>query len=96
MQAILKNYVGKKVVVEGTISSTPWQHPMDGPPMHPKSYYFDIGSSQIVVYLKEDINCKGMLKLEGTVIRLGGERRTGRKETVIEYHIIVDSYECGE
>jgi hypothetical protein len=64
---------------------------MDDPPTHPKSYYFDIGSSQIVVYSRRDINCKGMLKLEGTVIRLGGERRTGRKEILIEYHIIVDS-----
>ncbi|WXG46471.1 MAG: hypothetical protein WED05_07410 [Candidatus Atabeyarchaeum deiterrae] len=92
----LENYVGKKVAVEGTISNIYWQHLIDSPPTHPKSSYFDIGNSQIVIYSKEDINCSEKLRIVGTVIKLGGQRKPDRKETATEYHIVVDNCESME
>lgn len=93
----LKEYEGKKVIVEGTISNIYWQHLIDSPRTHQVSSYFDIGNSQIMIYSKKDIECKGRLRIKGTVIKLGGgEKKTNQKETATEYHIVADDYECLE
>ncbi len=90
----LKNYVGQKVVVKGTVSNTPWQHVMNPPETHPVEIYFDIGKWQIVLYAKEKISCAGKVKVKGKVMQLGGESKPGAKETVTEYHIVVDKWKC--
>jgi hypothetical protein len=50
-----------------------------------------------MIYSKKDIECKGRLRIKGTVIKLGGgEKKTNQKETATEYHIVADDYECLE
>jgi hypothetical protein len=93
----LKDYEGKKVIVEGKISKIYWQHIIDNPRTHPVSSYFDIGNTQIMIYSKKEIECKGRLRIKGTVIKLGGgEKKPNRKETATEYHLVLDDYECLE
>ena len=87
--------VGKRIVIVGAVSETPWQHMVDPRPSHPHATYFDMGRGQIVVYSKEPIECAGTVRVTGTVIRLEGPSRDPRrKETCTEYHVLADSWEC--
>lgn len=91
----LKNFVGKKVVVDGMISEIPWQHLMNPPSTHPVKIYFDVGKFQIVIYTKKKISCGKTLKVFGTVIQLQGAGKGSKvDETYTEYHVVVDSWKC--
>ena len=91
----LGGHVGKKIVIVGAVSETPWQHMVDPRPSHPHATYFDMGSGQIVVYSKEPVECGGMVRITGTVIRLeGSSKDPRRKETCTEYHVLAESWEC--
>ena len=93
--AALKNYVGKKVIVEGKISKIPWQHLVNPPKTHPVDYYFDMEKFQIVIYAKEKIACDKTLKVFGEVIELRGAGKGSKAdETFKEYHVVVDSWKC--
>lgn len=93
--AELKNYVGKKVAVEGKISKIPWQHLMHPPSSHPFEYYFDMEKFQIVIYAKKKVACDKTLKVSGTVIELHGAGKGSKAdETFKEYHVVVDSWKC--
>lgn len=93
--AELKNYVGKKVSVEGMISKIIWQHLMNPPATHPVENYFDMDKFQIVVYAKEKISCVGKVKVKGAVIELRGAGKGSKvDETYTEYHIVADKWKC--
>jgi hypothetical protein len=91
----LGSQVGKKIVIMGTVSDMPWQRMIDPRPSHPHETYFDMGSSQIIVYSREPIECNGTVRITGTVIMLeGSSRDPRRKETCTEYQVLADSWEC--
>ena len=91
----LSGMAGKRIVIVGTVSGTPWQHMVDPRPSHPHETYFDMGRGQIVVYSKEPVSCAGTVRIAGTVIRLeGSSRDPQRKETGTEYQVLADSWEC--
>lgn len=91
----LGNQVGKRIIIMGTVSNTPWQHMIDPRPSHPHETYFDMGSSQIIVYSREPIECGGTVRITGTVIMLeGSSKDPRRKETCSEYQVLADSWEC--
>lgn len=91
----LKNFVGKKVVVEGMISTIPWQHLVNPPLTHPVEYYFDVGKFQILIYAKKKFSCGKTLRVSGTVIELHGAGKGSKAdETFKEYHVVVDSWKC--
>jgi hypothetical protein len=86
---------GKHVVVEGTVAKEIWQHMIASTPTHPHETYFDIGKQQAVIYSKDEITCTGTLRVEGTVLKIeGSSKNPRRKETVTEYHIMVDAWKC--
>lgn len=93
--ARLKEFAGKRVEVEGSISTIIWQHMVQPTKEYPIEQYFDIGNYQIVIYMKKPIPCKGAMRVIGTVVELlGSSKDPRRKETVTEYHINVDSWRC--
>jgi hypothetical protein len=86
---------GGRVVIVGAVSVTPWQHMIDPRPSHPHETYFDMGSGQIVVYSKDPIECGGIVRIVGTVIKIeGSSKDPRRKETCTEYQVQADSWEC--
>lgn len=91
----LSGLAGKRIVIVGTVSGTPWQHIVDPRPSHPYETYFDMGRSQIVVYSKEPVSCAGTVRITGTVIRLeGSSGDPRRKEACTEHQVLADSWEC--
>ena len=93
----LHKYAGRKVTAVGKKSDLPWQHLIDPPDTHPDIVYFDMREIQIVVYADELIDCRGELAVTGTVVELEGtSKRPGSKEIHTEYHIVADTWECGD
>jgi len=87
--------VGETIVIVGYVSKTPWQHMIAPSPSYPHDAYFDMGSSQIVVYTKDPIECAGAVRIAGKVIELeGSSTDPRRKETCTEYQVLADSWEC--
>jgi hypothetical protein len=88
--------VGAKVKLEGRISNVPWQHMIRWPEGYPQIAYFDFElGRQTVLYSKSAIACPGPLTVWGTVLKIQGEtKRPGSDEPVVEYHILVDRFEC--
>lgn len=93
----LKNYVDKKVVVEGKVSDKPWQHIIYSSSKYPVSSYFDIGKYQIVIYSKEMIGTVKKIKVKGTVVKVTAKSKNPKLskagEIYTEYHILVDKIE---
>jgi hypothetical protein len=89
--------IGKRIVLEGTISPMPWQHMINNNQGYPYIEYFDVGEDQLVVYSKEKIDCGGLLRVEGRVIQIEGKsKRPGSDEVYREIQIEVDGWECAE
>jgi hypothetical protein len=96
--APMQEYVDKKVCLTGEVSDIPWQHMIAFVEGHPYSEYFDVRDYQIVIYAKTQIQCRGMVKLYGTVLKVEGKgkRPDPGDELYVEYHLIVDKWECLE
>jgi hypothetical protein len=91
---LLKNE-GMPVTLRGEITGIMWQHMVAPSGDYREVTYVDFGKSQIVAYSKKPISCRGPVELTGTVIKLTGESRDPRrKESVDEYHVLVDSWTC--
>jgi hypothetical protein len=89
----LADHVGKTVTVYGKISNVPWQHILAGDTSYRYSYYFDVGSSQTVIYAQEKIDCSLLLSVTGKVIEVKStSNKTGSDYR--EFHILVDSWFC--
>ncbi len=95
---ILKDKVGKKIAIKGKISDIPWQHMIKDVENHNHIYYFDLeDGDQIVIYSKTELNCAESLLITGEVIEVRGKtKRPGKIDdvTYIEYHIVIDDWEC--
>jgi hypothetical protein len=90
----LSRYVDRQVRVTGQISNIPWQHMIASVKGYPYDHYFDFDDYQIVIYVKEKIAHKGTITVYGTVVEVGGDSKNPRrKETAVEYHIRVDTWE---
>lgn len=92
----LGSRIGAKVKLEGRISNVPWQHMIHWPEGYPQIAYFDFElGRQTVLYSKSAIACPGPMTVWGTVLKIQGEtKRPGSDEPVVEYHILVDRFEC--
>jgi len=87
--------VGKEITLEGWISDIQQQHIiMDI--RGKESLYLDMDDgTQIVIYVKGDINCLDKSRVTGTVIEVAGVHKDPRrKEIHTEYHIDVRYWEC--
>ena len=87
--------VGKEITLEGWISDIQQQHIiMDI--RGKESLYLDMDDgTQIVIYVKGDINCLDKIRVTGTVIEVAGVHKDPRrKEIHTEYHIDVRYWEC--
>jgi hypothetical protein len=86
---------GARVVIEGKVANEIWQHMMAPAKGYPHETYFDMGRGQIVIYTKNPVECAGIVRASGTVVKLeGSSKDPRRKETCTEYHVAVDSWEC--
>ncbi|HEB32437.1 MAG TPA: hypothetical protein ENI15_16450 [Spirochaetes bacterium] len=93
----LTGYIGKRIVLEGRISTMPWQHMIDDNPDYRYMEYFDVGEDQLVIYSKEKIDCGGLVRLEGSVIQIEGKsKRPGSDEVYREMQITVEGWECAD
>ena len=94
----LKDKVGKNITLKGKISDIPWQHMIKDVENCNHIYYFDLeDGDQIVIYSKAEIQCTRSLSVTGEVIEVRGKsKRPGKIDdiTYVEYHIIVDDWEC--
>ena len=94
----LKNKVGKKIAVKGKISAIPWQHMIKDVENHNHIYYFDLEDEhQIVIYSKTELSCAESLQITGEVVEVRGKSKRPSKiddVTYVEYHIILDDWEC--
>jgi hypothetical protein len=90
--------VGGKVVLEGRLAKTPWQHMIHWPEGYTETAYFDFElGRQTVLYAKAPLDCPGALTVWGTVIEIRGEtKRPGSNAPAVEYHILVDRWECAK
>jgi len=86
---------GAMVTIEGTVAREIWQHMVAPPKGYGHETYFDMGTFQIVIYSKDQIECDGTVRATGTVVRIeGSSKNPRRKEACTEYHVAVDSWEC--
>lgn len=94
----LGSRVGAKVRLDGRISNLPWQHMIHWPDGYSQMAYFDFElGRQTVLYAKSAIACPGPLTVWGTVVKIQGEsKRPGSQEPIVEYHILVDRFECAK
>lgn len=93
----IQENVDKMVEVTGHLAENPHQHMIHPLDTHPIIDYFDLEGheDQIVIYLKKPVNCAKTVKLKGKVIKAQGKsKRPGDDTAVVEYQIIVDSFEC--
>jgi hypothetical protein len=90
--------VGQKVVIEGRLSKTPWQHMIRWPEGYGEIAYFDFElGRQTVLYAKAPVDCPGFLMVWGTVVEVRGEsKRPGSDAPAVEYHILVEKIECAK
>ncbi|MDD8025477.1 MAG: hypothetical protein PHI34_03105 [Acidobacteriota bacterium] len=94
----LGGHVGGKVVLEGRVSKTPWQHMIHWPDGYSEIAYFDFElGRQTVLYAKKPVDCPGFLTVWGKVIEIRGEsKRPGSDAPAVEYQILVDRFECAK
>ncbi|MCK5304400.1 MAG: hypothetical protein KAJ72_04060 [Candidatus Heimdallarchaeota archaeon] len=94
----LKDKIGKKITLKGKISDIPWQHMIKDVENHNHNYYFDLeDGAQIVIYSKAEVLCSRSLLVTGEVIEVRGKSKRLSKiddVTYVEYHIIIDDWEC--
>ena len=94
----LKDKVGKKIAIKGKISDIPWQHMIKDIENHNHIYYFDLeDGDQIVIYSEVELYCSRSLLVTGEVIEVRGKSKRPSKiddVTYVEYHIVVDGWEC--
>ena len=94
----LKDKIGKKITLKGKISDIPWQHMIKDVENHNHIYYFDLeDGDQIVIYSKAEVHCSRSLLVTGEVIEVRGKSKRPSKiddVTYVEYHIIIDDWEC--
>ena len=90
----LKDYEGKKVELVGKISETPWQHLVGFFHDYPYIEYFDVEDYQIIIYAKEQIENRSLIRVKGTVIKIEGHSKRPSKtgDNYNEYHLLVDEY----
>ncbi len=90
--------VGQKVVIEGRLAKTPWQHMIHWPEGYGQIAYFDFElGRQTVLYAKAAVDCPGFLTVWGTVVEIRGEsKRPGSDAPAVEYHILVEKVECAK
>ncbi len=90
--------VGQKVVIEGRLAKTPWQHMIHWPEGYGQIAYFDFElGRQTVLYAKTAVDCPGFLTVWGTVVEIRGEsKRPGSDAPAVEYHILVEKVECAK
>ncbi|MCX6561158.1 MAG: hypothetical protein NTZ26_11690 [Candidatus Aminicenantes bacterium] len=94
----LSGRVGGKVVLEGRLAKTPWQHMIHWPEGTTEMAYFDYElGRQTVLYAKAPVVCPGFLTVWGTVVEVKGEtKRPGSDAPAVEYHILVEKLECAK
>jgi len=96
----LKDKVGKKIALKGKISDIPWQHMIEDVEGNNHIYYFDLEhGNQIVIYSKAEIQCTSSLSITGKVIEVRGKSKRPSKIddiTYVEYHIVVDDWDCSD
>jgi hypothetical protein len=94
----LSRHVGGRVVVEGRLAKTPWQHMIHWPEGYTEMAYFDYElGRQTVLYAKAPVVCPGFLTVQGTVVEVKGEtKRPGSDAPAVEYHILVEKLECAK
>ena len=90
--------IGQKVVIEGRLAKTPWQHMIRWPEGYGEIAYFDFElGRQTVLYAKAPIECAGFLTVWGEVVEIRGEsKRPGSDAPGVEYHILVEKVECAK
>jgi hypothetical protein len=87
--------IGKKIILEGKISDTPWQHMINYNDVYPYVDYFDVDGDQLVIYSKEKMDCPGVVRIEGRAIQIKGKsKRPGSEKIYSETQVLVDSWEC--
>jgi len=94
----LKNKVGKRIAIKGKISDVPWWHIIKDLENHNHIYHFDLeDGDQIVIYSAVELYCTRFLLVTGEVIEVRGKSKRPSKiddVTYVEYHIIIDEWEC--
>lgn len=94
----LKKNVGEKITIRGEISNIMWQHFGKYVEGYPHENYIDLDdNTQIVVYTKKPIKCKGLVELIGEVIAIdssNNEPESKIHDGFIEYQLVVDSWKC--
>jgi hypothetical protein len=93
----LRESEGKTVTLSGTVSRMPWQH-IIGNIEGKRVEYFDLpDGDQIVIYVPENFNCSGRVKLTGKSFRVeAGAKRPGSEERFVDYQLNVTSWECSD
>jgi len=90
--------VGKEVTLEGKVAEAIWQHMIQGVAGKTEVYIDLPDNTQTVAYVDPAFDCKGKVRLTGTVMELrGGSKRPGSKiddPEYVEYHLDVSRWEC--
>ena len=90
----LKELVGEKVSLTGSISRVPWQHISGSFKGYPYNYYFDLKETQIIIYTPKKIQCTGALTVYGTVVEVKGLSKGDPREAFREYHLLAERWDC--
>jgi hypothetical protein len=93
--------VGNTVKVTGTIAKEIWQHLVLLVKEHPYMEYIDLDEDhQIVVYSKDEIECKGNLEMIGELLKAKGDSKNPRTkihdDIYFEYQLIVETWKCSK
>ena len=90
--------LGKEVKIIGKIAEEIWQHLTTFVESHPYMNYFDLHDGhQIVIYTKDDIDCKAKLEAVGQLIKVESKHKNPRSkisDKYFEYQLLVESWKC--
>ena len=94
---LLKESVGKKIVVKGKVSTVIWQHIIGSIKDYPFAKYFDLEEDgfQTILYSKKNIEPNETLEITGTVIEIKGHSKRIDEideDNYSEYHILVETF----
>ena len=89
--------VDQEVTLEGKVAEAIWQHMIKGVAGKTEVYIDLPDNTQTVAYIDPAFDCKGKVRLTGTVMELRGGSKRGTKiddKEYVEYHLDVSRWEC--